>query len=280
MTLVNELLLRDAETNGALRRMMSHWFHSTSLLAALCYSGSAALLTLLAGEFLHRRTTIPAIGIAAFLLLWFLLFMLMEKTSDMLGWWFVLPYQLFTLFGSLLCLRLYRKAEPETPDRFFLVLFWVTAAFSMLTILEDTILSFHTDSALARLLLDINPFNMRSFSESAMLIYYAVMALTAFFQLAAANFSAPLPAVNVPVPTSADPLLVVRYADQMRLSAREKEVLALMLENKSNQKICETLHVSLGTVKTHTHNLYQKTGSENRAELVDGFRRFAESVST
>jgi DNA-binding NarL/FixJ family response regulator len=45
-----------------------------------------------------------------------------------------------------------------------------------------------------------------------------------------------------------------------RLSPREREILELMAEGRSNQGICETLWLSPKTVETHTHNLFLKLG--------------------
>jgi DNA-binding NarL/FixJ family response regulator len=52
------------------------------------------------------------------------------------------------------------------------------------------------------------------------------------------------------------------------LSARELEVLALLAAGRSNKEIARALHVTEGTVKTHTNNLYRKLGARNRTEAV------------
>ena len=51
------------------------------------------------------------------------------------------------------------------------------------------------------------------------------------------------------------------------LSARESEVLRLVLAEKTNAEIAEALFVSESTVKFHIHNILKKTGSRNRSEL-------------
>ncbi|MDD4921541.1 MAG: PAS and helix-turn-helix domain-containing protein [Bacteroidales bacterium] len=58
-------------------------------------------------------------------------------------------------------------------------------------------------------------------------------------------------------------LLQVTY----RLSVREKEVASLVLKGYSNNEISDRLYISLNTVKTHTRNIYLKTGTANRSEL-------------
>ncbi|WP_158887319.1 response regulator transcription factor [Amycolatopsis anabasis] len=52
------------------------------------------------------------------------------------------------------------------------------------------------------------------------------------------------------------------------LTAREREVLALIAAGLSNADIGERLHVGLTTVKTHVSNLMTKTGADNRVRLA------------
>jgi DNA-binding NarL/FixJ family response regulator len=52
------------------------------------------------------------------------------------------------------------------------------------------------------------------------------------------------------------------------LSGREREVLALLATGRSNQEIADALVLAIGTVKTHTNNIYRKLGARNRAEAV------------
>ena len=52
------------------------------------------------------------------------------------------------------------------------------------------------------------------------------------------------------------------------LSDREKEVLQLLAEGKSNKEAAAVLHNSLSTVETHRLKLMQKLGLHNTAEIV------------
>ena len=52
------------------------------------------------------------------------------------------------------------------------------------------------------------------------------------------------------------------------LTQREREVLALVVAGRSNAEIAESLVLSVGTVKTHTHNLYTKLGVGTRAAAI------------
>jgi len=52
------------------------------------------------------------------------------------------------------------------------------------------------------------------------------------------------------------------------LSERELEVLQLIAAGKSNRRIASELFVSVGTVKTHTNNLYRKLDAHSRTQAV------------
>ena len=62
------------------------------------------------------------------------------------------------------------------------------------------------------------------------------------------------------------------FARQHALTAREKEVLSLILAGKTTPEMAEGLFISERTVKYHVHNLLGKTGCENRTALTALFR--------
>jgi len=53
-----------------------------------------------------------------------------------------------------------------------------------------------------------------------------------------------------------------------QLTDREREVLTCMVEGLNNQEIAEKLVISLGTVKFHISNIFQKLGVDSRVEAV------------
>jgi DNA-binding CsgD family transcriptional regulator len=62
------------------------------------------------------------------------------------------------------------------------------------------------------------------------------------------------------------PLLVFeRYG----ISAREREIAALLSSGCANKEICRRLFISDSTVKTHVKSLYRKLGVRNRVQLVN-----------
>ncbi len=70
---------------------------------------------------------------------------------------------------------------------------------------------------------------------------------------------------------SADEARVVRITARCvaaPLTAREREILRLLLAGWRNSDIARRLGLSPNTVKNHVYNVYQKTGAANRVELL------------
>lgn len=53
------------------------------------------------------------------------------------------------------------------------------------------------------------------------------------------------------------------------LTAREQEILRLVLQGASNKNIEKKLFISASTVRNHIYNIYQKLGVRNRLELIN-----------
>jgi DNA-binding NarL/FixJ family response regulator len=52
------------------------------------------------------------------------------------------------------------------------------------------------------------------------------------------------------------------------LSTRELDVLRLLATGRSNQQIADDLVISLNTVRRHVSNIFDKSGSANRAQAA------------
>jgi DNA-binding NarL/FixJ family response regulator len=59
-----------------------------------------------------------------------------------------------------------------------------------------------------------------------------------------------------------------RLTFETEISARETEVLKLIVQELSNQEIADKLFISIRTVETHKRNLLERTGCKNIAGLV------------
>jgi DNA-binding CsgD family transcriptional regulator len=62
------------------------------------------------------------------------------------------------------------------------------------------------------------------------------------------------------------------FFDQYNISSREKEIVPLILQGESNQRISDTLCISPNTLKTHIRNIYAKFGVKSRVEFITFMR--------
>ena len=69
--------------------------------------------------------------------------------------------------------------------------------------------------------------------------------------------------VNLSIPEEVAP-----PHDAFHLTQREREVLTLLAEGKSNKEISSMLFISPETVKSHVKKIYKKLGAANRIEAI------------
>lgn len=95
-------------------------------------------------------------------------------------------------------------------------------------------------------------------------------ALTFMLRCPAAHSSRPVPQVSDPVTPPGDPFSSLTKIGALPepLTAREHEVLALLIHAKTNREIAEELVISLRTVECHLSTIYGKLGVRGRSEAM------------
>lgn len=58
------------------------------------------------------------------------------------------------------------------------------------------------------------------------------------------------------------------FLSTYNITEREREIIQMVIQGKSNADIASELFISLATVKTHLHNIYQKVGVDSRYDLL------------
>jgi DNA-binding CsgD family transcriptional regulator len=59
------------------------------------------------------------------------------------------------------------------------------------------------------------------------------------------------------------------FIQRYKISPREREIVSMMAHGYNNQKIGESLFISTMTVKNHIYHIYQKTGVQNKIQLLN-----------
>lgn len=205
-------------------------------------------------------------------------------------WLYYLPAQLFTLYLSVSGL-LYLKKHPGELDRemhSYKSLLWITAVFSLLIMTEDTIVIFSFD-VYSDIMVKINN---RSFSEDMMSILYSAYALVyltrqlqgPLIEIQAPDMTGnalPAPDDGMTAMTDAGPdsnTVFLHFASQYQLTSREQDILRILLTDKNNQEISDALFISIGTVKTHVHNIFQKVNVTKRSQLLKVYFEYSKDM--
>ncbi len=77
-----------------------------------------------------------------------------------------------------------------------------------------------------------------------------------------------------------------KLQEAVKMTKREREVIALLGEGKSNKEIAQKIHVSTYTVKSHIHNIMEKLALHTRLEIAnysysgETLKSIAKSIST
>lgn len=61
---------------------------------------------------------------------------------------------------------------------------------------------------------------------------------------------------------------VLQSNSQITITARQREIMMLMAEGKTDEEIAKILHLQESTVRAHVHQIGQRLGTENRSQIV------------
>ena len=239
------------------------------------------LITLSFLVFTQVNPTFPGVAfiVLSGVLIWCISILFVTDDSTIVAYLYVLPFQCYNFWLALWGLHHVKKAS-EIP-------FGKTIRFSLKCLAASALLIWTYDTvscfAMKRL-------NVRNWFESVSYLFFAALflykALTYTVrrpssavqscddQLSHSDPSAPPhspPSVQEhDALYSDDP--VAAFAAMLNLTKRESEVLPLLLSHLSNQQICDELHISVGTIKTHAHNIFQKASVASRSDLISLFQ--------
>ncbi|MEG2531465.1 MAG: LuxR C-terminal-related transcriptional regulator [Gordonibacter sp.] len=110
----------------------------------------------------------------------------------------------------------------------------------------------------------------RNFSENTLVLAYAFFALRAGILILHLRAKEP-PTPDSPASQRHIESVLPQYAEQHKLTPRERDILRLTLLGKDYQNIASELQLAIGTVKSHTHNILKKTSQASRQELMQDF---------
>ncbi|MFC0233518.1 LuxR C-terminal-related transcriptional regulator [Vagococcus entomophilus] len=260
-----------------------HWFASSynqNFMTAPTFKTLISVATVylyyaILAEFLHTPLS-KQIYFVLTLLTLYLLCIPVLSFGALKVWLYYFPMQLFLFVLSLLGLKNLKQKKSEFSSaqmkrckRILLI----SLLFSIFITIEDSIVIFNID-VYSNLLVRIQN---RNFSEDFLSIFYAGYSLIYCGQYCLnfpTNNQAKAIAKVEPNTGDIEKEFIHSFCKHFALTLREQEIFILLVERKSNQEIADALYISIGTVKTHVHNIYQKLSITKRSQLSEVIRNY------
>ena len=213
----------------------------------------------------------------------------MQKTA-LKSWLFFVPGDIYFIIFNIYLLRVLRNEKIIKNDnilRHYKSLLKYTLLISCFVFIEDCFVIFKVD-VYSGVILNITN---RNFSEDILRISQSVIIISYFLSYFSSEFKlkgdahkiSPINNYNSTLKDKEDEDKHIYYTfhqfcETYLFTIREQEVFKHLLDDKNNKLISESLYISIGTVKTHVHNIFIKTDVSNRRELIQAYNKWAEGV--
>lgn len=225
-------------------------------------------------SFFHRNEgNLRWVPTGAFIVLSILVAVFPFESDSLKKWMFYSIRQLFFLWVAAYCAYRYVKASSEaTKSRYrsHALVFAVFVALVLFTLAEDTVVMLFVNPTLFDDDFILAYLYRRNTMEA--LLVLCIIGYTTYLSIQSLRLKsedAPRPVEERQQAHMRD--ILPYFARKHDLTSREEEILAYLIDGEDNASIARRLQVSLGTVKTHTHHIFKKTGSSNRKELLQIF---------
>lgn len=222
-----------------------------------------------------------------FLTIFLFLIPVMQKTA-LKFWIFFVTGDIFFIFFNIYILNILNNKKITGKNNalnHYKKLLKFTFLMSCLVFLEDSFVIFNID-VYSDITLNITN---RNFSEDFLRIGQSVVAVFYLFNLLFSD-SKPneemstlslvndynLKLKNKENDNEHDYYIFHLFCETYLFTIREQEIFKHLLEDKNNKLISESLYISIGTVKTHVHNIFIKTDVSNRRDLAQMYNQWAQ----
>ncbi len=279
-----ELIIRFTEVHNSLTIWFNAVFGELTTIKGLFYSLLLFDMVFLLCSVLDLQVK-PRYLIAPAFICFFLISVSIVKEKNMIFYGvYFMPCELFYIAWSYFGLKKIQQTQMHESLKVFRHVLTLVIAATLVIFLEDLYSSW--SYGLYNTFIGCTEpgdpsayVKARSYSESMLQIILAAVTLHVGWTKLSPHFSG-VPSTPtkvsvqeplIPDATASHPSTAekrARFAAQISLSAREQEVFPLLLDNCSIQEISDVLIISPGTVKYHTHNIYQKAEVRDRVELI------------
>lgn len=212
----------------------------------------------------HERMSYFHYFLISLIFIWMLI--PLPKPSALRTFLYYLPNQLILMYTGYIAYHgLDRTNLSATVQRYLKIIAYIAIIFGALIIIEDAYVIFQVDSY------DLSSLRIqnRSFTED---LFSIAICITIFDYLLKQNQSKIIDGFHSTEAIKVDTAEL--FFSDYHLTDREKEIGRLLLEHKHNQEIADQLYLSIGTVKTHIHNIYLKMDITKRTQFFELYEAY------
>lgn len=212
----------------------------------------------------HEKMTYFHYFLVLLIFIWMLI--PLAEPSALRTFLYYLPNQLLLIYTGYVSLHGLESTNLSiTAQHYLKVIAYIAIVFGFLIILEDAYVIFYVDSY------DLSSLRIqnRSFTEDLFSIAICITILNYLLKYSQSN--------NIEGFHSTETFELDKvdlFFSNYHLTDREKEIAHLLLEYKRNQEIADQLYLSIGTVKTHIHNIYLKMEITKRTQFFELYEEY------
>lgn len=237
-------------------------FMSVPAVKTIIFMGNAFFSISIIAALRNEKLKSLHYGLLIALAIWMVSIPLLANSAFKV-WLYYLGNQIFLLYLAFYCWRGTKLLLPSVNQSYLKKLSIVNLVFGLLIIIEDSFVIFNVDQYSS---LTTKIYN-RSISEDIFSIVVCLILCQFFFSER-----------NEQSVESSEELeqttLIQDFCHAHQFTQRECEVFQLLLQHYSNQEIADQLFLSLGTVKTHVHNIFIKLEIKKRTQIFPLFEAY------
>mgnify|MGYP000003829808 FL=1 len=242
-------------------------FMSGPAIKTIIFMGNAFFSISIIADLRNEKLKAPHYGLLIALAVWMITVPLMANSAFKV-WLYYLGNQLFLFYLGFYCWRGTRLPLPDLNIGYLKKLSIISFLFSILIVIEDSFVIFNIDQYSS---LTTKIYN-RSISEDIFSI--TVCLLLCHYFLKERQHSEELSSEE-----QEEALLIQGFCHAHQFTQRESEVFELLLFHCTNQEIADRLFLSLGTVKTHVHNIFIKLDIKKRTQIFPLFEEYQQAAN-
>ena len=237
-------------------------FMSAPAVKTIIFMGNAFFSVAIIAELRNEKLKPFHYALLIALAVWMISIPLLPNSAFKV-WLYYLGNQVFLFYLGFYCWFGAKKELPALNKGYLKKLSIISFLFSILIVIEDSFVIFNVDQYSS---LTTKIYN-RSISEDIFSIVVCLLMIHFFLK------DRQVQEEETPEEQE-EAIMIKRFCHAHQFTQRESEVFELLLFHCTNQEIADRLFLSLGTVKTHVHNIFIKLDIKKRTQIFPLFEEY------